>query len=317
MIYTVTLNPSLDYNIKVDKFKEGSLNNIISQYKTAGGKGINVSQVLKNLGHDSIVLGYIGGFTGKYIEEKLKEKNIRCDFIEINQESRINVKIKNGNSETEINDKKLEILKSQINELFLKIGSLKKGDILVLSGSVPSSLEENIYAKLSKIVYKKVKIIIDATGEALISALKYRPFLVKPNHYELESIFGVKLKSVEDIIKYGKKLQDMGAKNVIISMAGDGALLITDKNIYRANVPKGVVRNSVGAGDSLVGGFISAMEEGKDLLECFRIGVASGTVSAFSYELCKKKEVVNLKEEIKIKEINYKGNICNGDACLK
>ncbi|BDU50672.1 1-phosphofructokinase [Haliovirga abyssi] len=303
MIYTVTLNPSLDYNIKLSEFKEGRLNTIVSQYKTAGGKGINVSQVLRNLEKDSIALGYIGGFTGKYIEKNLKEKNIKCDFIEINQDSRINVKIKSEKSETEINDKKLKISESEKKELFLKIKSLKKDDILVLAGSVPTSLEEDIYAKLSEIVDEKVKIVVDTTGKYLVNSLKYNPFLIKPNYFELENIFGVKLKDEKDVIVYGKKLLEMGAKNVIVSMAGDGALLINEKDILKAMVPKGTVKNSVGAGDSLIGGFLSAMEEDKELIECFRIGVASGTATAFSDELCKKEEIEKIKKDIIIKKL--------------
>ncbi|OQY09701.1 MAG: 1-phosphofructokinase [Fusobacteriia bacterium 4572_132] len=303
MIYTVTLNPSLDYNIKLNDFEEGKVNIIKSEYKTAGGKGINVSQVLRNLGHNSIALGFIGGFTGEYIEKKLIEKNIKCDFIKINQDTRINVKIKNGESETEINGKKVDITNEQLRELFCKIDDIKKGDILILSGSIPSSLSENIYKEISKKIADGVKIVVDTTGEALIKVLEQNPFLVKPNNHELEELFNVKLEKIEDIIKYGKKLQIMGAQNVIVSLAGDGAILITENKIYLSNVPKGIVKNSVGAGDSLVGGFIAASENGKEILECFKMGVASGSASAFSDELCKKKEVEKLMKEIKIKKV--------------
>ncbi len=303
MIYTVTLNPSLDYNMKVNNFEEGKLNTIATEYKTPGGKGINVSQVLNNLGHNSIILGFVGGFTGEYIEEKLKEKNIKCDFIKINQDTRINVKIKNGNSETEINGKKLEVSDEQLKELFCKIEGVKKGDILVLSGSIPNSLNNNIYEEISKNVMDGVKIVVDTTGEGLKKVLNQKPFLIKPNNHELEEMFNVKLEKMDDIIKYGKKLQEMGAENVVISMAGDGALLITEKETYLSNVPKGIVKNSVGAGDSLVGGFMAGIENGEEILECFKMGVASGSASAFSDELCKKEEVEKLMGKIEIKKV--------------
>ncbi|WP_320046331.1 1-phosphofructokinase [uncultured Ilyobacter sp.] len=304
MIYTLTLNPSLDYIIQMNSFQEGKVNISKSEHKLPGGKGINVSQVLKNLGHESVALGFLGGFTGDFIHKELIIQGIKCDFIQLEEDTRINVKMKNGNIETEINGNSPKISQDKKGELFKQLEKLKKGDILVMAGSVPLSFESNVYEKVMTTLPKGVKVILDTKGKALEDAVKTKPYLIKPNHHELEELFNVKIQNKNEMVEYGKKLQKMGAKNVAISMAGDGAFLITEDAVYFGNVPKGVVKNSVGAGDSMVGGFTSGIAEGLSIEECFSRGIAAGSASAFSKNLCTLSEVENLINEIKIEKIN-------------
>jgi 1-phosphofructokinase len=303
MIYTLTLNPSLDYVVKVEEFVEGKLNLTKEEYKLAGGKGINVSQVLKNLGHNSKALGYIGGFTGKFIEDSLNEKQILTDFIHVEGDTRINIKMKNGKSETEVNGNSPEISEENQKKLFEKLKHLDENDTLVLAGSIPKTLAQNIYIEIIKNTKTGVKIVVDTRNEILKSIAELNPFLVKPNHHELEEIFGVTLNGIDEIIEYGKKLKDLGPENVVVSMAGDGAILINSSGVYVSNVPKGTVKNSVGAGDSLVAGFVAAIEDEKEVVEAFKQGIASGSATAFSEGLCTKEFMESLLEEIKIEEI--------------
>lgn len=304
MIYTLTLNPSLDYIIQINSFQEGKVNLSESEHKLPGGKGINVSQVLNNLGHESVALGFLGGFTGDFIHKELLKKDIKCEFIQLEEDTRINVKMKNKNVETEVNGNSPKISQSKKEELFKQLKKLKKGDILVMAGSVPLSFESDIYEKIMAALPEGVKVILDTKGKALESAVKAKPYLIKPNHHELEELFDVKIQNKNELIEYGQKLQKMGAKNVAISMAGDGAFLITEDAVYFGNVPKGVVKNSVGAGDSMVGGFTAGIAEGLSIEECFSRGIAAGSASAFSKNLCTLSEVENLISEINIKKIN-------------
>lgn len=300
MIYTVTFNPSLDYIVKVDNFKLGSVNRTTREDIYAGGKGINVSIVLSNLGYESKALGFTAGFTGEEIEKRVREKGISSEFIKLNEGlSRINVKMK-SNEESEINGNGPNITKEAIDELFAKLNTLKEEDILVLAGSIPSSLPSDIYEKIMAMLKdKNIKIVVDATKDLLLNVLKYKPFLIKPNNHELGEMFNVELKNDEEIIHYGKKLLEMGAENVLISMAGDGAIFLAeDGKVYKSGVPKGIVKNSVGAGDSMVAGFIAGYLGNKDLEKAFKMGVATGSASAFSEELAKKSEVENLLKEI-------------------
>lgn len=303
MVYTLTLNPSMDYIIQLKSFKEGRVNISESEHKFPGGKGINVSQVLKNLGHESVALGFLGGFTGDFIHDELLKKNIKCDFVEIEGDTRINVKMKDGSVETEVNGNSPEIPSPKKEELYNKLENLKGGDILVMSGSVPLSFKSDIYKKIMEGLPKGVKVILDTKGEALEEAVKAGPYLIKPNHHELEELFGVKIESRNEMIEYGKKLQKLGAENVAISMAGEGALLITGDSVYFGNVPKGEVKNSVGAGDSMVGGFTAGTAEGLGIEECFAMGVAAGSASAFSKNLCTLSEVRALIGEITIEKL--------------
>ncbi len=296
MIYTVTFNPSLDYIINVENLKLGETNRSSSEMILSGGKGINVSTVLKNLGYDNIALGFVAGFTGKEIENGAKEFGINTDFITLkNGLSRINVKIK-SELETEINCTGPSIDKEELELLYKKLNDLKEDDILVLAGSVPTSLPQDIYEKIMEMLHLKgIKIIVDATKDLLLNVLKYNPFLIKPNNHELGEMFGVTLKTEDEIVEYAKKLQDMGAKNVLISRAGDGAIMITEKGeVYKSPAPKGKVVNSVGAGDSMVAGFIAGYLKNKNYEEAFKTGIASGSASAFSKYLATKEEVLEI-----------------------
>lgn len=300
MINTITLNPSLDYVVKVDNFKADALNRSNDEKIYAGGKGINVSIVLKNLGVDNTALGYVAGFTGDEILRQIKDHNVNCDFVKLqNGMSRINVKLK-SDDETEINGSGPDITEKDLESLYEKVNKLGKGDFLILSGSIPKSVPDDIYERIMKsLLDKEVEFIVDATKDLLLKVLKYRPFLIKPNHHELAEMFNVKLNSDGDIITYGKKLQEMGAKNVLISMAGDGAILLPENGepIKRA-VPKGTLKNSVGAGDSMVAGFLCGYLKNKDIDEAFKMGIATGSASAFSEELATKDEVENLLKQL-------------------
>lgn len=300
MINTITLNPSLDYVVKVDNFRADTLNRSNDEKIYAGGKGINVSIVLKNLGVDNTALGYVAGFTGDEILRQIKEHNVDCDFVKLQKGmSRINVKLK-SDDETEINGAGPDITEKDLEALYEKVNKLEKGDFLILSGSIPKSVPDDIYEKIMKsLLDKEVEFIVDATKDLLLKVLKYKPFLIKPNHHELAEMFNVELKSDEDIITYAKKLQEMGAKNVLISMAGDGAILLPENGEpIKRSVPKGTLKNSVGAGDSMVAGFLCGYLKNKDLDEAFKMGIATGSASAFSDELATKEEVEDLLKQL-------------------
>lgn len=308
MIYTMTFNPSIDYMVSVDHFKVGEVNRATKEYILPGGKGINVSVVLKNLGIDSTAFGFIAGFTGNEIKKRVEEDfDIHTDFINVqNGFSRINFKLK-SDQESEVNGNGPVINESHINELLNKLSLLNKGDILILSGSIPKSLSNDIYQIIMEHLKKKdIEIVVDATGELLMNVLKNKPFLIKPNNHELAEMFHVKLSHNHDIVKYAKKLQEMGAKNVLISMAGDGALFVCEnQKVYFCEAPKGVVKNSVGAGDSMVAGFVAGYVERHDYIHAFKMGVATGSASAFSENLATKEEVMNLYCNIKEEEYEY------------
>lgn len=301
MIYTITFNPALDYIVKMDNFNLGYVNRSTEEYVYAGGKGINVSIVLSNLEVENKALGFIAGFTGDEIERRVREFGCDTDFIKLKDGmSRINVKIK-ADVESEINGGGPDISEEALNSLYEKLEALVEEDILVLAGSIPKSMPVDIYEKImERLQNKGVKFIVDTTGESLIKALKYNPFLIKPNHHELGELFGVKLNNKEEVIEYAKKLKDMGAENVLISMAGDGAVLINSNGeVTTSNVPKGVVKNSVGAGDSMVAGFIAGYLNSSKVEEGFKLGVATGSASAFSEGLAEKDYVYELLEQIK------------------
>ncbi len=305
MIYTVTLNPSIDYVIKLDNLNSGSVNRVNKENIYPGGKGINVSNILNELGYKNTALGFISGFTGKYIVDSLIEKNLNCDFIELsNGFTRINVKIK-SNEETEVNGKGPNIREEDLQKLYDKIDNLKNDDILVLAGSIPSTLDDKLYENIMKrLEDRNIKIVVDATKNLLLNVLKYNPFLIKPNNNELEEMFNVKLNYIEDIAKYAKKLQCMGARNVLVSMGKDGALLFTENNeVFLSNVPKGTVKNSVGAGDSMVAGFIAGYLNTNKYEEALKLGAACGSATAFSNDLATKDYIDMLVNEIEVKNI--------------
>ena len=300
MIYTITFNPALDYIIRVKDFKLGEVNRTSYEEVYAGGKGINVSIVLKNLDVENVALGYIAGFTGDEIEHKVKAFGCNTDFIKLdNGMSRINVKLK-SNEESEINGQGPSISDKDLEELYEKLELLKAGDILVLAGSIPATLPKNIYELImERLSNRGIKFIVDATGELLLNVLKYKPFLIKPNHHELAELFNTTIENEEDIVSYAKKLREMGAKNVLISRAGDGAIFVTENDeIIKSDVPKGKLINSVGAGDSMVGGFIAGYIKNNRLEEAFKMGVATGSASAFSEGLATKENVYELLNQI-------------------
>ncbi len=300
MIYTVTFNPSLDYIVSVDDFKLGLTNRTSSELLLPGGKGINVSTILTNLGIESTALGFIAGFTGTEIVRRAERIGIRSDFIRIEEGiSRINVKLKSIDG-TEINGMGPDISSEKVTELMEKLEVLGEGDVLVLAGSIPSTMPDDIYSRiLEGLEGKGVTFIVDATGDLLLKVLKYHPFLIKPNNHELGDIFHVELKTREEVIPYGKKLQEMGARNVLISMAGEGAVLVAeDGSVYDAPAPKGVLVNAVGSGDSMVAGFTAGWTEKKDYRHAFYMGVASGSASAFSEYLATKDEIMDLYNKI-------------------
>lgn len=301
MIYTITFNPALDYIVKMDEFNLGHVNRSNNEFVYAGGKGINVSIVLNNLEVKSKALGFIAGFTGDEIERRVREFGCDTDFIKLKEGmSRINVKIK-ADVESEINGGGPDISAEALEELYGKLDTLKAGDILVLAGSIPKTMPTDVYERIMERLQEQgVKFIVDTTGESLLKVLKYNPFLIKPNHHELGELFGVKINSKEEVVEYAKKLKDMGAQNVIISMAGDGAVLINSNgDVTTSNVPKGVVKNSVGAGDSMVAGFIAGYLNSGKIEEGFKLGVATGSASAFSEGLATKDYVYELLEQVK------------------
>ena len=301
MIYTITFNPALDYIVKMDEFNLGNVNRSNNEFVYAGGKGINVSIVLNNLGVKSKALGFIAGFTGDEIERRVREFGCDTEFIKLKEGmSRINVKIK-ADVESEINGGGPDISSEALEKLYAKLDTLTTGDILVLAGSIPKTMPTDIYERImERLQEKDVKFIVDTTGESLLKVLKYNPFLIKPNHHELGELFGVKLNSKEEVIEYARKLKDMGAQNVIISMAGDGAVLIdSNGGVTTSNVPKGVVKNSVGAGDSMVAGFIAGYLNSEKVEDGFKLGVATGSASAFSEGLATKDYVYELLEQVR------------------
>ena len=298
MIYTVTFNPAIDYIVSVDDLRIGSVNRVCKEQILPGGKGINVSIVLKNLGYDNTALGFLSGFTGETIEAMLKNCDCNTDFIKLSDGmSRINVKIK-GKAETEINGMGPDITQNDIAKLYEKLDNLVAGDILVLAGSIPNTISDSIYMNIMEYLQNRnIKIVVDATNDLLLNVLKYKPFLVKPNNHELEEIFDVEIKSKDEALIYARKIKEMGAQNVLVSMAADGALLIDENDIvYKSEAPKGMLVNSVGAGDSMVAGFIAGYLENNSYEYALKMGVAAGSASAFSKYLATKKEVLRLLE---------------------
>ena len=301
MICTVTFNPSLDYIVSVEDFKLGLTNRTSSELMLPGGKGINVSTVLMNLGIENTALGFMAGFVGDEIVRKLEEMGVKSDFIKIPEGvSRINLKLKSIDG-TEINGMGPKISAEKVQELMEKLDTLKEGDVLFLAGSIPSSMPDDMYEKImARLDVRGVMIVVDATRDLLMNVLEYRPFLIKPNNHELGEIFGVKITEKEDVITYAKKMQEKGAGNVLVSMAGDGAVLVAeDGSIFQAEAPKGKVVNSVGAGDSMVAGFVTGYLKTGSYKEAFQMGVCTGSASAFSEELATEPEVLALLDKNK------------------
>lgn len=293
MIYTVTFNPSLDYIVSVKDFQMGKTNRTCAEQMLPGGKGINVSTVLQNLGIENVALGFTAGFTGDEILRKMKEIGFRCDFIPVkNGFSRINVKMKDFDG-TEINGQGPAIDQDAINELMAKLDRLQSGDTLVLAGSIPESMPDSIYRDiLARLQGRDILFVVDATKNLLLNVLEYHPFLIKPNNHELGEIFDVKLTAREDVIPYAKRLQERGARNVLVSMAGEGAVLAAENGeVFMQPAPKGTLINAVGAGDSMVAGFVAGWTEKKDYRHAFHMGISAGSASAFSDLLATREEI--------------------------
>ncbi|MCK1982740.1 MULTISPECIES: 1-phosphofructokinase [Peribacillus] len=303
MIYTVTLNPSIDYLVEVESFQMGKVNRTSYDAKFPGGKGINVSRVLKRLGNSTTALGFIGGQSGEFVKRFLRQEEIFTDFTEIAGDTRINIKLKTG-LETEINSQGPVISKGNYQQLFSQIEQLNNNDILILSGSIPPSVPSDVYEAMARSCSDNgIKVVVDTSGKGLLNVLPHRPFLIKPNHHELGELFSTEIRTVDDAREYGNKLVEAGAQNVIVSMAGQGAVLCTGGESYSANVPKGNVINSVGAGDSMVAGFIGTYERTGDILSAFRFSLAAGSATAFSSDLGTLDKIEELLPQIAINQL--------------
>ncbi len=305
MIYTVTFNPSLDYIVSVNNFEMGMTNRTYEELILPGGKGINVSIVLNSLGIKNTALGFTAGFVGEEIKKRIKEFGVNPLFIDIDEGvSRINLKLKSSDG-TEINGMGPCIPEKKVHELFEKLEELKKNDVLILAGSIPSSMSEDIYQIIAERMERKnVTVVVDATSKLLLNVLPYHPFLIKPNHHELSEIFGVSLNEKSEIAEYAKKLQKKGAKNVLVSMGSKGAVLVDEVgDIYEAGAAEGKLVNSVGAGDSMVAGFVAGYLQWKSPKKAFELGVAAGSASAFSKNLATKKEIEDVLKKVSIKKL--------------
>lgn len=303
MIYTLTLNPSIDYVVRLDELNMGELNRIDEGYFLTGGKGINVSRVLNNLGYENIALGFVGGFTGEFIKSELKAEKIKSDFIEIELATRINIKLKTR-IETEINSQGPMIDSASIKAQLAKLSLLTKDDLVIIAGSKARNLPKDYYQQIIKTIKKAgADFAIDTTGEELRDALQYHPFLVKPNHLELAELYGVTLTTEADYVNYGQKLITAGARFAIVSLGSKGALLFSEKGVYRGNSPKGKVKNTVGAGDSMVAGFVGSYRARKDPLEAFKLALASGSATAFTEDLARREDIKKLLSTIEISQI--------------
>ena len=300
MIYTVTFNPSIDYIMFTDGFTLKGLNRAKDTYKFAGGKGINVSRVLKTLDVSSTALGFAGGFPGEFISNVLQQSDINTDFIKVNEDTRINVKLKSGD-ETEINAPGPNVTSDQFEALLNQIRNTSKEDTVIVAGSVPKSIPSDAYAQIAKITQETgAKLVVDAERDLVNTVLKYHPLFIKPNKEELEEMFDVTIKSDQDVVKYGREIVKNGAQSVIISLGGDGAIYIDEKRSIKAQNPQGDVVNTVGSGDSKVAGMVAGLESGLTIEEAFRQAVASGTATAFNEDLAVKEDIEKIKSQVTI-----------------
>lgn len=300
MIYTVTFNPSIDYVMFTEKFELSGLNRAIATYKFAGGKGINVSRVLKTLGVESTALGFIGGFPGEFIDSVLNQSGIKTDFVQVDEDTRINVKLK-SDEETEINAAGPKVTSSQFEALLEQIRSTNQEDIVIVAGSVPKSIPADAYAQIARITNETgAKLVVDAEKDLVNTILQYRPLFIKPNKDELEEMFDTKVNNDMDVVKYGRKILASGAQSVIISLGGDGAIYIDEKHSIKAQNPKGKVINTVGSGDSTVAGMVAGLSNGLSIEEAFKQAVASGTATAFNDDLANKENIEKIKNQVTV-----------------
>ena len=304
MIYTITFNPALDYIVRLDHLKTGTINRTIQEYVLGGRRSIKKSIVLNNLGMDTTALGFIAGFTGEEIVTQLKKFGVKEDFIRLREGlTRINVKVKASDEETEINGRGPIIATDELEALCKQLDALTEKDTLILAGSIPSSLPSDMYELImERLQHKNIRIVVDATKDLLTKVLPYKPFLIKPNNHELSEIFGRTLSTKDQLVEAAKTLQEKGAQHVLISMAGDGAILVSaDGTVYTSPAPKGTLVNSVGAGDSMVAGFITGYEKTGDLQEALYWGISSGSASAYSENLATLEEVETLLSQVRVK----------------
>ncbi|MDH8821862.1 1-phosphofructokinase [Staphylococcus warneri] len=300
MIYTVTFNPSIDYVMFVDDFKIDGLNRAQDTNKFAGGKGINVSRVLKTLGVDSTALGFAGGFPGDFIAQTLKNSDIHTDFVQVDEDTRINVKLKTG-QETEVNAQGPNVTDAQFQSLLNQIKETTDNDTVIVAGSVPKSIPSDAYAQIAKITKQTgAQLVVDAEKDLVESVLEYQPLFIKPNKDELEVMFNTSVKSDEDVIKYAKQILDKGAQSVIVSLGGDGAIYVDRQQSIKAVNPKGKVINTVGSGDSTVAGMVAGLATGLSVQDAFKQAVASGTATAFDADLATKDAIENIKSQVTI-----------------
>ncbi|HSJ37815.1 MAG TPA: 1-phosphofructokinase [Planococcus sp. (in: firmicutes)] len=300
MIYTCTVSPSIDCTNYLPEFKTGTLNRSEKVHYYPGGKGINVSRVLQRLGVDSIALGFAGGFTGQFIEDFLAEENVQTDFIDTGQISRINIKIKSS-EETELNGPGPDLTAQQLEELSGKVKTIKSGDWFVLSGSIPEDLPLSYFQSLGEICQAAGgRFVLDTSGKALPALIGSKPYLIKPNKEELGDLFETKIRDTQHAVECASQLAAQGVENVIVSMGAEGAILVDNEGAYWAEAPKGKMINTVGAGDSMVSGFIAALSQGKSKMEAFRYGVASGSATAFRSDLCDREDTEKLLEQIEV-----------------
>lgn len=303
MIYTVTLNPSIDYIVHVDQLEIGDVNRMKNDFKLPGGKGINVSRILKRIDNTSTALGFLGGFTGTFINDWMQREDIETNFTTVSDDTRINIKLKAG-EETEINGQGPTVSEQEMAELKKVLSHLEATDIVVLSGSKPASVPTGFYQELIKIIKAQgASFVIDTTGADLMDALEKNPLLVKPNNHELAELYQTTFTSVEDIYPFGQRLLDEGAQYALVSMAGDGALLFTQDGVYRSNVLKRIVKNSVGAGDSMIAGFVGNYTKTQDPVEAFKWGVACGSATTFSDDLATAEFIQELLPEVEISKV--------------
>ena len=300
MIYTVTFNPSIDYIMFTNGFEIKGLNRATSTYKFAGGKGINVSRVLKTLGVPSTALGFAGGFRGEFIAQTLEESQIKTDFIKVDEDTRINVKLKSGD-ETEINAPGPSITDDQFQALLNQIKQTTKEDTVIVAGSVPKSIPSDAYAQIAEITQSTgAKLVVDAEKDLVNTVLKYQPLFIKPNKDELEEMFDMTVESDQDVVKYGREILKEGAQSVIISLGGDGAIYIDKTRSIKAQNPEGQVVNTVGSGDSTVAGMVAGLESGLSLEDAFQQAVASGTATAFTEDLATIEDIEKIKSQVTI-----------------
>lgn len=307
MIYTITANPSIDYVLQLKTLTTGEVNRTTSDVKLPGGKGINVSRILKELNIDSTALGFVGGATGEMFKSLLAQHNLKTNFTNVSEDTRINVKVNavKQDEETEINGTGPAISEDEKSLFMKQLESVGNGDVVIMSGSLPKKLPDTFYLDIAKMIQAQgADFVIDTTGQALLDTLPLHPLVVKPNHHELAELFNTTFNSDQEIINHARKLLDQGAKHVLVSMAGDGALLVTKDHAYKANAPKGTVINSVGAGDSMIAGFAGTFMKTNDPIESFHIGAACGSATAFSQDIAIKAKIDEVYNAISISELS-------------